>query len=143
MAASPAPFTHVDGGIVDRVEFQGRELVILSNERVDTGEGILQGSIMPLPVLLLDLFGTSATFMLKTPDVYDPETGERSCTETEIRTKVYPESLTMEGDSSTGQEAAVITKLYCPGQPFGYASVALLILKCEDRGTKPNFLGPP
>ena len=48
----------------------------------------------------------------------------------------------MEGDDNTGQEAAAVTKLYVPGQAFGYASVALLI-PCEDRGTKPSFLGPP
>ena len=142
MAATPGPLM-IDGGTVDTVEFQGRKLVVLSNERVDTGAGILNGPIMPLPVLLLDLFGTPAVFKLNTPDKYDPETGECTCTHREIRTNVYPESLTMEGDDSTGQEAAVITKLYVPGQAFGYASVALLILKCEDRGTKPNFLGPP
>ena len=60
---------------MDTVEFQGRKLVVLSNERVDTGAGILNGPIMPLPTLLLDLFGTPAVFKLNTPDKYDPETG--------------------------------------------------------------------
>jgi len=143
LASAPAPFTASDGGIVDSVSFQGRKLVILSNERVDTGMGVLNGPLMPLPVTLLDLFGTPAVFTLKTPDAYDPETGECSCTEREVRANIYPESLTMEGDDNTGQEAAVITQLYVPGSVFGYASVALLILKCEDRGTQPNFLGPP
>ena len=90
MTVTPGPLM-IDGGTVDTVEFQGRKLVVLSNERVDTGAGILNGPIMPLPTLLLDLFGTPAVFTLNTPDKYDPETGECTCTHREIRTNGHPE----------------------------------------------------
>ena len=115
----------------------------MSNERVDTGEGTLKGPIMPLPVMLLDLFGTPAVFTVTTPASYDPETGETTHSTKEIRTNIYPESMTMAGDTNTGQEAATCTKVYAPGQPFGYSTVALLILQCEDRGTQPSLLDTP
>ena len=63
--SDPSPLM-IDGETVDTVEFQGRKLVVLSNEQVDTGAGILNGPIMPLPTLLLDLFGTPAVFTLNT-----------------------------------------------------------------------------
>ena len=133
----------VGGTKTDTVKFQGRELTILTCERVDTGMGILNGPIMPLPVTLLDLFGTPAEFTLRTDMVYNPESGDCSCSEETVVTKIYPESLTLEGNADTGQEAAVITKLYAPGRPFGYASVALLILSCEEVGADTNPIARP
>ena len=64
---------------VDAVEyltFQERSLTILKNERVDTGMGVLNEPLMPIPTLLLDLFGTPAKFYLKSSDNYDPSTGQ-------------------------------------------------------------------
>ena len=133
----------VGGTKQDTVKFQGRELNILTCERVDTGMGTLNGPIMPLPVMLLDLFGTPAEFTLRTDMIYNPESGDCSCTEEVVRCSVYPESLTLEGNGDTGQEAAVITKLYAPGAPFGYQSVALLILSCEEVGADTNAIARP
>lgn len=140
MTAAPLS---IGGKNVDTVSFQGRELVILSCERVDTGMGLLNSSIMPLPTLLLGLFGTPAKFVLRTDMVYDPETGDCACTEEEFTTTVYPESLTVEGNADTGQEAAVITKLYVPGEVFNYQSVALLVLSCEEVGADTNPIARP
>ena len=139
----PAGPLLIDGGTVSTVSFQGRTLVVTSNERVDTGAGILKDPIMPLPTLLLGLFGTPAVFTVSTPQQYDPETGQTTHSTREIRANIYPESLTIAGDTNTGQEASTCTKLYVPGQVFGYSTVALLILQCEDRGTQPSLLDTP
>ena len=133
----------VGGTKQDTVKYQGRELNILSCERVDTGMGLLNGPLMPLPVLLLDLLGTPAEFTLRTDLVYDPESGQCNCTEETIFAPIYPESLTVEANADTGQEAATITKLYAAAQPFGYQSVALLILTCEEVGADTNAIARP
>lgn len=122
---------------VDAIEyltFQDRTLAILKNERVDTGMGVLNEPLMPIPTLLLGLFGTPAKFFLKASDNYDPSTGQVFNANAEvIEAQVYVESLTIETSSGTGQLQGSAL-VYVPGEAFGYESVALLILTCQDTG---------
>ena len=106
--------------------------MVLKNERTDTGEGILKEPIMPLPTLLLGLFGTPAEFFLRSSDSYDPATGAVTNDNTgSIKAQIYPEALSIERGDATGQLQASV-RIYVSGQAFGYSTVALLILDCVD-----------
>ena len=128
---------------VERVTFQGRSLQVISNNRTDTGAGILQTPLMPLPTLLLGLFGTPAEFFLRSSDTYDPATGAvTNSDDTVIKAQVYPEELTIARGDSTGQLQASC-RVYVPGEVFGYASVALLILDCAETGDYQRHIETP
>ena len=106
--------------------------MVLRNERTDTGAGILNAPIMPLPTLLLGLFGTPAQFFLRSSDSYDPATGTVTNSNSEtINAQIYPEALSIEKDDNSAQLQASV-RLYVPGEAFGYSTVALLILDCVD-----------
>ena len=128
---------------VERVTFQGRSLQVISNNRTDTGAGILQAPLMPLPTLLLGLFGTPAEFHLKSSDSYDPATGAiTNNDDTVIKAQIYPEELTIARGDATGQLQANC-RVYVPGEAFGYASVALLILDCAETGDYQRHIETP
>jgi hypothetical protein len=116
-------------------DFAGRKFVVISNERVDTGSGVLKAPIMPLPTLLLGIFGTPASFYLNTVSGYDPETGiVTTSAPTAVAGKVYAESYTLEESSSIPEVLQGDIKVYVPGELFGYNEVALLILQVRETG---------
>ena len=121
----------------DAIEFclvQGRRFVVLSNNRTDTGMGILNGPLMPLSGLLLGLFGTPAEFFLRSSDTYDPISGDVFSNAVEsIKANVYTEEITIAPSEGTGQNQATTT-IYVPGDAFGYESNALSILTCMETG---------
>ena len=115
--------------------------MVVSNERVDTGAGILNGPLMPLSPLLLGLFGTPATFHLNSSGAYDPATGMIAGDKpTAISGPVYIESLTLAGDDAAGQNKAT-AKVYAPGNLFGYPTVALVILGIRESAGSLKKLG--
>lgn len=122
---------------IDAVEYlvtEGRKYTILANERVNTGAGILKAPIMPLPTLLLGLFGTPAQFFLRSSDAYDPVTGTATNSNAEvITTTVYLDQQTIGTSEGTGQLQTAGT-VYAPGEAFGYATTALLLLKVQETG---------
>lgn len=116
-------------------DFAGRKFVVISNERIDTGSGVLKGPIMPLPTLLLGIFGTPASFYLNSVSSYSPETGVVTATApVAVNGKVYAESYTLEESSSIPEVLQGDIKVYVPGELFGYAEVALLILQVRETG---------
>lgn len=117
-------------------DFVGRKFAIVNSERVDTGDGILKGPIMPIPELILDLFGTRATFYLNGVSAYNPETGEVTKVEPpSIEAKIYPESYTLEEQARIPEVLQGDMKVYVSGRVFGYESVALLVLQVRETGT--------
>ena len=122
---------------IDAVEYlltEGRKYTILSNERVNTGAGILRSPIMPLPTLLLSLFGTPGRFFLKSSDAYDPVSGQSTNDNAEvIETTIYLDQQTIGTSDGTGQLQTAGT-VYAPGEAFGYATTALLLLTVRETG---------
>jgi hypothetical protein len=117
---------------------------VLSNVITDTGEGILNEVIMPLPTLILDLFGTTADFHLQSSDTYDPATGEsrNSSSNREVITaKIYAEDLTVQRAESSGTNQATV-RVFAPGEAFGYATGALLTLECVETGAVQRMVQP-
>jgi hypothetical protein len=109
---------------------------VIENEFVDTGAGILNSPIMPLPPLLLGLFGTPARFFLNSVNTYDPATGNATLTQpAPISTNVYFESQLVQGDQETAQEMASGT-IYVDGRAFGFTTQALLLLKVRATGDR-------
>jgi hypothetical protein len=116
-------------------DFVGRKFAVIGNERVDTGSGVLKGPIMPLPTLLLGIFGTPASFYLNSVSGYIPETGAVTTTApAALNGKVYAESYTLEESSSIPEVLQGDIKVYVPGELFGYAEVALLVLQVRETG---------
>jgi hypothetical protein len=125
-------------------DFQGRKFAIVSNERVDTGDGILKSAMMPLPTLLMGLFGTNATFYISGVSEYDPELGQVTTkTPTEFKAKVYAESYTLQEKASIPELLNGDIKVYVPGEALGYSSVALLILQVRSTGATVSRTLPP
>ena len=121
---------------VESVEFQGCRYLITENEFVDTGAGILRDPIMPLPTLLLGLFGTPARFFLNSINTYDPATGNTTSNQpAPINAQIYFESQTVAGDQETAQEMTTGT-VYVPGEAFGFTTQALLLLKVRATGDR-------
>lgn len=120
---------------INSPDFAGRQFMVVSNERVDTGGGILNGPIMPLPTLLMGLFGTDATFYLNGTSSYDPVSGQVVTTApAPAPAKVYAESYTLEDRATAPEILEGDIKVYAPGQAFGYSTVALLILQVRETG---------
>ncbi len=120
---------------VEKIESEGRTFTIVDNQRTNTGAGILNAPLMPLPTLILGLFGTPAVFTLRCSDSYDPVSG--TCTSTATRTiscQIYLDEQTIQESDGTGQNEAVAT-VYAPGEAFGYATSALLTLQVAETGT--------
>lgn len=116
-------------------DFVGRQFMVVNNERVDTGAGILRGALMPLPTLLLGMFGTPATFYLNGVSSYDPSTGQvMTSSPTPVTANVYPESYTLSESSLSPDVLQGDIKIYAPGEAFGYSEVALLILQVRETG---------
>jgi hypothetical protein len=127
---------------IDGPDFAGRKFMILNNERIDTGAGVLNAPIMPIPTTLLRLFGTPAKFYLNTVSQYDPESGEvTSAKPVAVEAYVYPESYTLAEVSEIPEVQSGDIKVYVPGQAFGYAQVALLILQVRDTGSTSGRIG--
>ena len=119
---------------VEKITTEGRSFTILSNNRTNTGAGILKAPIMPLPTLLLGLFGTPAVFTLRCSDAYDPVSGE--CTSTATRTincQIYLDEETIDNSDGTAQNERT-ARVYAPGEAFGYATTALLTLEVQETG---------
>lgn len=117
-------------------DFLGRRFAVISNERIDTGEGALRGPIMPIPETLLNIFGTPAVIRLNGNSAYDPLSGEITKTiGQEINVKVYAESYTLKDKSEVPEIKDGDIKVYVPGRPLGYTSVALLIFQVRDTGS--------
>lgn len=120
---------------INSPDFAGRKFMVVSNERVDAGAGILNGPIMPLPTLLLGLFGTNATFHLNGVSSYDPLAGVVvASAPAPVTAKVYAESYTLEDRAAAPEVLEGDIKVYAPGQAFGYSTVALLILQVRETG---------
>lgn len=116
-------------------DFTGRKFAVISNERVDTGSGILKSVVMPIPSMVLDMLGTDATFYLNGVSEYDPTTGiVTETTPPPIETKVYAESYTISDIAAVPEIMQGDIKVYAPGAPFGYSEVALLILQVRETG---------
>lgn len=119
---------------VEKITTEGRSFTILSNSRTNTGAGILNAPLMPLPPLLLGLFGTPAVFTLRCSDAYDTVSGE--CTSTASRTincQIYLDEETIENSDGTAQNERT-ARVYAPGEAFGYATTALLTLDVQETG---------
>ena len=135
----PSALQHVE---ISGPDFVGRRFSVVSNERVDTGAGILRGPIMPLPTLLLGLFGTRATFYLNGVSDYDPVAGVVVETApAPVVANVYPESYTLEETGAIPEVVQGDIKLYVPGEAFGYSEVALLILQVRETGGTTERIG--
>jgi hypothetical protein len=116
-------------------DFAGRKFAVISNERIDTGAGILKNPVMPIPTLILGLFGTRATFYLNGVSEYDPSTGVVVENNPDpITADIYPESYTLAEASGIPEVLEGDIKVYVPGQAFGYSEVALLILQVRETG---------
>lgn len=128
---------------VEYVISEGRKFTILKNERVNTGAGILKDPIMPLPTLLLGLFGTTADFYLKSSDNYNPVTGSVTNDNQEVITAdIYLEAQTIESSTGTGQlQSSGI--IYVPGEAFGYETTALLLLTVQETGEYQRHVETP
>lgn len=117
---------------IEYIEIQGHQYMVVSNERVDTGAGVLNAPLMPLAGTLLGLFGTPATFHLNSATSYDPATGAITADKpAPIAASVYMESLTLDADDAAGQNKGT-AKVYAPGNVFGYPTVALVILNVRE-----------
>ena len=135
----PSAIQHVE---ISGPDFAGRRFSVVRNERVDTGAGILKGPIMPLPTLLMGLFGTRATFHLNGVSSYDPTSGTvTESAPTPVTANVYPESYTLEDSGALPEVLQGDIKLYVPGQAFGYSEVALLILQVRETGGTTERIG--
>lgn len=121
---------------INSPDFTGRRFAVISNERIDTGDGALKGPIMPIPKTILGIFGTPATVYLNGNSSYDPATGEVVKTSpAPISTKVYAESYTLQDRSISPEIKDGDIKVYVPGADLGYSSVALLIFQVRDTGS--------
>ena len=121
---------------INSPDYQGLKFMVISNERTDTGLGILNAPIMPLPTLLLGLFGTDATFYLNSVSSYDPETGDTvENTPQPVLAKVYPEAYTTEDKGAIPEVLDGDIKVYVPGEAFGYTNIALLTLQVRETGS--------
>ena len=119
---------------VEKITTEGRSFTIVQNARTNTGAGILNAPIMPLPTLLLGLFGTPAVFSLRCSDSYDPVSGQCVSTATRIiNCQIYLDEQTIQESDGTGQNEAVAT-IYAPGQAFGYSTTALLTIQVQETG---------
>lgn len=127
---------------VERITWQGRSVQVLSNLIADTGEGILKDALMPLPSLILGLFGTTAQVYLKSSDSYDPATGKSTnANQTVITAKIYPEDITTQRAEGSGTIQATV-RVYMPGELFGYTTGALLTLECVETGAAQRTVQP-
>jgi hypothetical protein len=121
--------------VINSPDYLGRQFAIVSSERVDTGDGVLKGPILPLPTLLMNLFGTTATFYLNGVSAYNPTSGVvTSSTPSPVTAKVYPESYSLADRSAAPEILDGDIKVYVPGQAFGYKTTALLILQVRESG---------
>lgn len=129
---------------VERITFQGRSVQILSNLIADTGDGILRDALMPLPSTILNLFGTTAEFHLRSSDSYDPATGESTNSTANrevISAKILPEDIKIERSDNSGTNQATV-RILAPGETFGYATGALLTLECIETGATQRMVQP-
>lgn len=119
---------------IDGSDFTDKQFVVISVQRVDTGAGALK-SLMSLPLTLLNVFGTGATFFLNAASSYDPDTGEAAAeAQAQIKAKIYPEAYTAQERSSAPEILNGDVKVYAPGTTFGYTTSALLILQVREVG---------
>ena len=131
---------------MDHVEYavtEGRKYTVIANERVNTGAGILKTPIMPIPTLLLGLFGTPAELFLKSSDAYDPATGQVTNTNNEsIKLNAYLDKQVIETSDGTAQlQTSGI--LYVPGEALGYETTALCLLTVQETGEFQRRLETP
>lgn len=123
----------VEAIVINGPDFAGRAFAIVSNERIDVGSGVLKEPIMPLPTLLLGLFGTQAIFYLNGVSSYDPSSGQVTTTERNaIAGMVYAESFTLKERAEMPEVIEGDIKVYVPGEVFGYQEVALVILQVRE-----------
>lgn len=116
-------------------DFTGKKFAVISNQRIDTGAGVLKNAVMPLPTILLGLFGTSATFYLNGTSSYNPVTGAVVATAPEpVSTKIYLEGYSLKEIGEAPELQSGDIKAYVPGQAFGYEETALLILQIRESG---------
>lgn len=126
---------------IDSADFAGRRFAVISNERVDAGDGALNGPIMPIPVTLLNIFGSRASIHLRGVSAYDPVSGQVTTTNpSPVQVFVYPESYTIEERSNLPEIKQGDIRVYVPGRSLGYNSVALLLLQVRDTGTSERLV---
>lgn len=129
-----------DAGNVSHLEiaspdYAGKQLVVINVERVDTGAGALNASIMPLPVALLAQFGTPAKIYGRSTDSYSPSTGEVVIDAAPtVEAMVYPEAYTSKECEEIPGVLQGDVKVYVPGQSMGFTTVALLLMQCREQG---------
>lgn len=121
---------------IDSSDFSGRKFIVVNNERIDTGDGALNGPVMPIPKTILGIFGTPATIYLNGVSSYDPVSGDVTTTApSPVSTKIYAESYTLQDMAASPEIKSGDIRIYVPGVDLGYSSVALLILQVRDAGT--------
>ena len=113
-------------------DYTGKQLMIVSSERVDTGEGALK-QLMPLPTELLGILGTPATFFIAGENSYDPATGKvTSGAKTSVSAMIYAEAYTARECASIPTVMQGDVKVYAPGQAWGYETTALLQMQVRE-----------
>ncbi len=113
-------------------DYSGKQLKIVSNERVDTGEGALK-PLMTLPTQLLAVLGTPATFFMAGDNDYDPATGRvTSGSKTAVQAMIYAEAYTARECADIPSVMQGDVKIYAPGEAWGYETTALLQMQVRE-----------
>jgi|LauGreDrversion4_2_1035121.scaffolds.fasta_scaffold14560_6 hypothetical protein len=113
-------------------DYAGKQLKIVSSERVDTGEGALK-PLMSLPTELLGILGTPAVFHMAGQNSYDPATGKvTSGSKTTVSAMIYAEAYTARECADIPNVLQGDVKVYAPGQAWGYETTALLQMQVRE-----------
>lgn len=121
---------------IDGRDFAGKVFSVVSCETFDTGLGALNAPLMPVPSILMGIFGTEVTLELGSGGSdYDPETGEVEPSDArQVTVKGVTEGYTIEEKSEIPEIQENDLKLYLSGQDLGYESAALILLQIRQIG---------
>jgi hypothetical protein len=113
-------------------DYLGKQFGIVSNERVDTGEGALK-PLMSLPTELLGILGTPATFYMVDGGSYDTATGRVVAgAKTTVQAMIYAEAFTARECADIPQLKQGDVKVYAPGAAFGRETTALYQMQVRE-----------
>lgn len=132
MSFDPNAITHIE---IQSPDYAGKKLMVYRVERVETGAGLLNAPIMPIPLRLLNLFGSPAIMFQRDAGSYDPNSGILVPTQLpDASVMVYPEAYTIKESENIPGVRQGDTKVYVPGQSLGMATTALLLMSCREEG---------
>lgn len=132
MTFDPNAITHIE---IQSPDYAGKKLMVYRVERVETGAGLLNTPIMPIPVQLLGLFGSPATMFQRDAGSYDPNSGILDPTQLpDASVMVYAEAYTIKESENIPGVKQGDTKVYVPGQSLGMVTTALLLISCREEG---------